>query len=256
MIQSYPWYIADWRESETRLMLSLAERGLYRELLDYCYLEGSFPADESKIKLISSADGHEFARAWKSVRSLFELVSMPDGDRFVHSKVNEVRVKLFAYHEQKKHAGVKSGQTRRERSLNVRSFLVQQNGRTGVEPTPTPTPAPDPAPAPALPIALLLPVELQTQTEYPETLRVIREHDASCDPFFVQRLADESARQIISDPVAGKWTMEKQRKAVSDPVLAKCCREVYATPRKKPPGTGLLLTTVPRILIGGKLNYV
>ena len=49
---------------------------------------------------------------------------------------------------------------------------------------------------------------------------------------------------------------KKQRKAVSDPVLAKCCREVYATPRKKPPGTGLLLVTVPRILIGGKLNYV
>ena len=102
----------------------------------------------------------------------------------------------------------------------------------------------------------LLPVELRPQTEYPETLRVIREHDASCDPFFVQRLADESARQIISDPVAQNWTMEKQRKAVSDPVLAKCCREVYATPRKKPPGTGLLLVTVPRILIGGKLNYV
>ena len=114
-------------------------------------------------------------------------------------------------------------------------------------------PLPQPQPTNGAPP---LPVELRPQTEYPETLRVIREHDASCDPFFVQRLADESARQIISDPVAQNWTMEKQRKAVSDPVLAKCCREVYATPRKKPPGTGLLLVTVPRILIGGKLNYV
>ena len=122
-------------------------------------------------------------------------------------------------------------------------------------PVPEPEPVPVPEPEPTNGV-LLPPVELRPQTEYPETLRVIREHDASCDPFFVQRLADESARQIISDPVAQNWTMEKQRKAVSDPVLAKCCREVYATPRKKPPGTGLLLVTVPRILIGGKLNYV
>ena len=103
---------------------------------------------------------------------------------------------------------------------------------------------------------LLLPLELRPQTEYPETLRVIRDHDASADAYFVQRLADTAAREIISDPVASKWTMEKQRKAVSDSVLARACREVYATPRKKPPGTGLLLSTVPRILIGGKTNYV
>jgi hypothetical protein len=102
----------------------------------------------------------------------------------------------------------------------------------------------------------LLPVELRPQTEYPETLRVIREHDAAADVRFCQRLADEVAREICSDEAASKWTIEKQRKAVSDPVIARCCREVYATPRKKPPGTGLLLSTVPRIVIGGKTNYV
>ena len=152
MIQSYPWYIADWRESETRIKLSLAERGLYRELLDYCYLEGSFPADERQIKLLSSSDGHEFARAWKSVRSLFELVSKPDGDRFVHPKVNEVRVKLFAYHEQRKHAGSKSGQSRRQRTLNERSNGTATKHSTGAEPSPTPTPSPDPTPTPNAPL--------------------------------------------------------------------------------------------------------
>src|ERR1035437_5906376 len=140
MFQSYPWYIADWRTSETRLSLNLAERGLYRELLDYCYLEGSLPEDRDRIKLISGADGHDFARAWNKVRSLFELVSTPNGNRFVHPKVNDVRAKLFTYHEQKKHAGVKSGQSRRQRALNVRS--------TAVEPSPTPTPTPTPAPEP------------------------------------------------------------------------------------------------------------
>ena len=271
VIQSYPWYIADWRDSETRISLTLAERGLYRELLDYCYLEGSLPADRDRIKLLSASDGHEFARAWNTVQHLFELVSTPDGKRFVHRKVNEVRSKLQAYHEQKKHAGAKSGQARRDRSVNGRSTGVQSREGTDAEPIPTPAPTPTLVPSPVRTAAaavngngyvngngnpLLLPVELHSRTEYPETLRVIREHDASCDPIFVQRLADTAAREIISDSVASQWAIEKQRKAVSDPILARACREVYATPRKRPPGTGLLLTTVPRILIGGKTNYV
>ena len=125
----------------------------------------------------------------------------------------------------------------------------------GALPVPEPVPVPEPQPQPTNG-APPLPVELRPQTEYPDTLRVLQEHVRSADVRFVQRLVDESARAIIGDSVASRWTLEKQRKAVSDPVIARCCREVYATPRKKPPGTGLLLTTVPRILIGGKLNYV
>jgi len=139
-----------------------------------------------------------------------------------------------------------------------RQILSATHSESGSLPLPSPLPSPEPQPPPVNGTngkPLLLPVELQPQTEYPETLRVLLEHDRSADVLFCQRLADESARQIISDPVASKWTMEKQRKAVSDALLARACREVFRTPRKKPPGTGLLLVTVPRILIGGKLNY-
>jgi hypothetical protein len=39
-VHSYPWYIGDWRDSETR-MLNLAVRGLYRDCIDYMYRTGS-----------------------------------------------------------------------------------------------------------------------------------------------------------------------------------------------------------------------
>ncbi len=135
MRHSYPWYIADWRNSETRLGLSLAGKGLYRELLDYCYLMGSFPADESKIKSISNSDGHDFARAWKQVRPLFTLISNQDGERFVHPKVNEVRSRLDSYDEQRKEAGRKSGRTRAERAMNERSTDQLDGSRTQDEST-------------------------------------------------------------------------------------------------------------------------
>jgi uncharacterized protein YdaU (DUF1376 family) len=106
-------------------------------------LEGSLPADKNQIKLISGTDGREFASAWSEVCVLFEAVSTPNGDRLVHRKVDEVRERLFSYHAQKKTAGVKSGQARRERALNVRSRSVQTDTTTdlttAVEPIPIPT---------------------------------------------------------------------------------------------------------------------
>ena len=155
MIQSYPWYIADWRESETRITLSLAERGLYRELLDYCYLEGSLPIDHIRLSRLCCCSPEEFESSWPAVVSLFQL----DGERFTHAKVNEVRTKLEAYHEQKRHAGSASGQARRQRPFNGRSNETPThlqrpfNGRsnetpTHLEPPPSPSPAPSPAPAP------------------------------------------------------------------------------------------------------------
>ena len=140
MIQSYPWYIADWRESETRITLSLAERGLYRELLDYCYLEGSLPIDHIRLSRLCCCSPEEFESSWPAVVSLFQL----DGERFTHAKVNEVRTKLEAYHEQKRHAGSASGQARRQRPFNGRSNETP----THLEPPPSPSPAPSPAPAP------------------------------------------------------------------------------------------------------------
>lgn len=95
------------------------------------------------------------------------------------------------------------------------------------------------------------------QHEYPLTLAEIRKHDAAVDEFFCVKLADAVARAVVSDPKASQWPPGKADKAVSDPVIAKCVRESYATPgRNGNHGAGLLLTTVPRIVIGGKLNYV
>ncbi len=139
MIQSYPWYIADWRNSETRLGLSLAARGLYRELLDYCYMEGSLPANREQLVSIAGADGKQTRYCLDAVLKLFVLKEGTNGPRYHHIKVDEVRSKLLLYHEQKAHAGVKSGQSRRERAFNERSG----ENRTDVEPIPTPTPDPN-----------------------------------------------------------------------------------------------------------------
>jgi hypothetical protein len=88
--------------------------------------------------------------------------------------------------------------------------------------------------------------------EYPLTLAVIREHDAAADHLFCLKLA-----HAIAGVIPDGWPPGKAEKALSDPIIARACRESYATPgRNGKHGAGLLLSTVPRIVIGGKTNYV
>ena len=174
VLQSYPWYIADWRESETRRRLTLLERSLYRELLDYCYLEGSLPdnrkmlleiagcsAEAEAEHLVSTGEAlpeHSLrtARALlghslSTVLALFEHCESTH--RYRHPKVEEVRPKLLSYHEQKRHAGTLSGQSRRERALNSRSVSFGTNSEP--HPSPSPTPSIEEQNTPLPPLATL-----------------------------------------------------------------------------------------------------
>jgi uncharacterized protein YdaU (DUF1376 family) len=121
MIHSYPWYVADWRSSETRIKLSPAERCLYRELLDYCWIEGSLPMEESLLASISAFDPKEFRKCWPAVKPHF----FEREGRLFNRKVDERRPELARWHEQKRNAGMKSVEARRQRKLNGHS-----NGRS------------------------------------------------------------------------------------------------------------------------------
>ncbi len=105
MIHSYPWYFADWLQSEARFDLSLSERGLYRDLLDLCYQDGSIPSDERRLRLMAACGDDEFTSAWEKVKNLFEE---RDG-RLYNEKVSGVRGRIEQWHEGKRQAGRKGG---------------------------------------------------------------------------------------------------------------------------------------------------
>lgn len=121
-LHSYPWYLANWRGSETRIELNLEERGLYRELLDFHYSQGSLPDDDRKLLAIVGCTEKEFNRAWPAVRPHFVA---RDG-RLEHPKVLQVLETLEGYREQRRQAGKLSGERRRERSFNERSTSAQR----------------------------------------------------------------------------------------------------------------------------------
>lgn len=71
VLHSYPWYISDWRDSRARARMSIEQRGLYREILDLCYKDGSVPSDEEMLRTLCGATEREWKRAWPVVSKQF-----------------------------------------------------------------------------------------------------------------------------------------------------------------------------------------
>ncbi len=89
-----------------------------------------------------------------------------------------------------------------------------------------------------------IPPEL-VQSEYPKTLAAIRAIDPAVDETFVRTLANRVAHTILSHPT---FPQKDATRAMKDAVLAKACRESFAT---GPPDhrAGLLLNRVPNIIV-------
>lgn len=131
IIHSYPMYVADWVRSETRIKLSSAGRGMFRELLDYCWIEGSLPNDVRALKSISGGTDKEFAAEWPVMERCFDVI----GDRLHHWKVDEKRPDLVAHKQQRSSAGRASVEARRQRKLNERSTSVQADLHVSLKPS-------------------------------------------------------------------------------------------------------------------------
>ncbi len=137
-VHSYPWYIADWIESETRHGMTLGERGLYRELLDRCYKEGSIPDSVDMLCRLCACELKEFQKCWPKVRDQFSLTE--DG-RLEHARVNEVLEKLENWNESRRKGG-----RSRQRSTSGKAELQLTyssgsgtNKSSGTSPSSSPT---------------------------------------------------------------------------------------------------------------------
>ncbi len=77
---AYQWYPGDWATSESVQVMTWAERGMYREILDYQWMNGDVPADLRRLSRLIGATMEELEAAWRSaLRACFEVSE--DGER-------------------------------------------------------------------------------------------------------------------------------------------------------------------------------
>ena len=121
-LSSYPWYFEDWICSETRSSMTFTERGIYRDLLDFCWYYGSLPGDEKTLKKVLLMTGKGPQRGLKSALNKFVL--REDG-RYHHPKVDEKRNSLVELSLARGKAGRKGGLAKAENVARAR-ILPQQ----------------------------------------------------------------------------------------------------------------------------------
>jgi hypothetical protein len=105
----WTWRGSVWAASETRAILDATGRGIYRELLDICYLQGSFTSpdvdlDGICLRLACTID--QFKVVWPKIRRHFQ-VSKNDPERLENAQANLVRREYFGFVDSQRENGKK-----------------------------------------------------------------------------------------------------------------------------------------------------
>lgn len=83
----YKWFWQDWRSNRAVQRMSYVERGLYRELLDECWVEGCIPDDLVALAEICGCPVDVMASAWQVLSKCFVLL----GDGWHNEKLDSLR---------------------------------------------------------------------------------------------------------------------------------------------------------------------
>lgn len=110
----YKWFWQDWRANRKAQRMSYIERGLYRELLDECWVEGYIPNDLSILAEICGCPKDVMTDAWQVLESCFELID----DIYINKKMESMRTEKDAERLAKSESGKKGGVTK---SLNIKT---------------------------------------------------------------------------------------------------------------------------------------
>ncbi len=105
----YRWYVQDYRASRNANALTWQQRGIYRELLDECWVEGCIPDDAERLAEIARVPLGVMAEAWPTLRKLFTPADGLDGVFVVSRRLEIERSIEDADRVKKSMAGRKGG---------------------------------------------------------------------------------------------------------------------------------------------------
>lgn len=108
VVHHYEWSVTRWFTSPTREALDAAGRGIYRELLDVCYTQGSIPSNHAILARMCRASDEEFERAWKFIGGHFRK-HPKDPSALINSHANVFRNDYFRYIREQRSRGASGG---------------------------------------------------------------------------------------------------------------------------------------------------
>ena len=103
---AYQWNVLDARGDEVFMLMTFEQRGVYRELLDQQWLEGSIPSDPEQLAALLHMPPARFAKVWPLIAGKFRP---KDGGRLVNDRLEVYRRELEAWCQKQAINGAKGG---------------------------------------------------------------------------------------------------------------------------------------------------
>ena len=108
---AFQFYPADFISDENVKLMTNQQIGCYIVLLCHCWIEGSIPADVTKIAKLCGENGSAMADLWLGIRSCFvEMESKPE--RLINPRLYEERRKQEQHRSERSSTGLKGAKAR------------------------------------------------------------------------------------------------------------------------------------------------
>jgi uncharacterized protein YdaU (DUF1376 family) len=121
------WSVSDWRGDELYLKLDNREKGIYRELIDQCWIAGSISSDPEDLARFVGEPLDYFARVWSKIRKKFRS----RGEELISKRLEEDRRRLKTLRKKRKFASKKASEMRwKEKRITVpktKEIYTQRN---------------------------------------------------------------------------------------------------------------------------------
>lgn len=110
-VHFYEWYVSRWQGSTAHDELDACGRGIYREMLDACYTQGSVTSDLDTLCRKCSCTRAELDARWALIRKHFSADRKGE-NRLTNKFANAYRSNFFAFLREQSRKGGKGGRPR------------------------------------------------------------------------------------------------------------------------------------------------
>lgn len=127
---TYMWSVPDWRTDEMHTDLDNREQGIFRNLIDECWVRGSISSDTESLAKFSQEPHEYFLLAWAKMKGKFSPIS--GGSRLINPRLEEDRARLmrtdkFTVKRAKKAAKTRWDKVRAAKELHAGSIAQASN---------------------------------------------------------------------------------------------------------------------------------
>lgn len=125
---AFQFYPKDWLSDANVVSMTHEQKGIYLDLLCYCWLEGSLPSSVGDIARLAKVDPNKMEKLWPSISVCFRR----RGSRLIHSRLLKEKLKQREWLRKSSLGGQASARLRN--ASKGGSTTLQPNGARVVQP--------------------------------------------------------------------------------------------------------------------------